>query len=97
MVLDAYLCDSEIHLRTTLFETYERAMLPPFQNHTIFPPPQGITVPDDVIAEFSEFKLKRTPYKYMTYKIEGGSVVCAERIEKVRRQDKGRATSTSTT
>ena len=42
----------------------------------------GITVPDEVIAEFSEFKLKRTAYKYITYKIEGSSVVAAERIEK---------------
>ena len=39
-------------------------------------------MPDDVIAEFSEFKLKRTPYKYITYKIEGSTVVAAERIEK---------------
>jgi len=39
-------------------------------------------VPDEVIAEFSEFKLKRTAFKYITYKIEGSSVVAAERIEK---------------
>ena len=39
-------------------------------------------MPDEVIAEFSEFKLKRTAFKYITYKIEGSSVVAAERIEK---------------
>jgi len=35
----------------------------------------GITVSDEVVAEFNEFKLKRTPYKFILYKIEGDSVV----------------------
>merc|ERR1719329_1006124 len=41
----------------------------------------GITVSDEVTSLFNDFKLKRTPYKYITFKIEGDQVAPPEKIE----------------
>jgi len=41
----------------------------------------GITVPDETVALFDDFKLKRTSHKFVTFKIEGDEVVPAEKID----------------
>lgn len=41
----------------------------------------GVTCSDEVIAQYNEFKLKKTPFKFITYKIEGPHIVadvCSE-------------------
>eukprot|EP00613_Pedinella_sp_CCMP2098_P010776 CAMPEP_0171653688 /NCGR_PEP_ID=MMETSP0990-20121206/39703_1 /TAXON_ID=483369 /ORGANISM="non described non described, Strain CCMP2098" /LENGTH=137 /DNA_ID=CAMNT_0012233155 /DNA_START=286 /DNA_END=699 /DNA_ORIENTATION=- len=41
----------------------------------------GITVPDDVVNGFNDFKLKRTAFNYVTFKIDGDVVAAADKIE----------------
>merc|ERR1711879_230682 len=41
----------------------------------------GITVPDEVVSEFTDFKLKRTSFKFIMYKIDGDQVVHDKGIE----------------
>eukprot|EP00622_Pseudochattonella_farcimen_P003797 FR739044.1.p1 GENE.FR739044.1~~FR739044.1.p1 ORF type:complete len:140 (+),score=18.60 FR739044.1:78-497(+) len=42
----------------------------------------GIDVPDEVVATFSDFKLKRTSYRVLQFKIEGTAIVAATHLEK---------------
>lgn len=41
----------------------------------------GITVPDEIIAEYNDFKLKRTSFKFILYKIDGAQIVVDQRLE----------------
>eukprot|EP01083_Nonionella_stella_P149013 472644_1 len=41
----------------------------------------GITVGDEVVNLFNDFKLKRTQYKVITFKIDGDNVTEAEKLE----------------
>lgn len=42
----------------------------------------GITVPDEIINAFNLFKLNKTNYQYITYKIDGDEFVVDMQVEK---------------